>query len=221
MSKIKKLKPTLSCGPDGISQYVLKECSCSLIEPLSILFNLWTKCSIVPDIWKSSYVVPIFKKGNRESIVNYRPIISNSAISKILDSIMSDKLSNFIEKIIVDSQHGFESGKSTITNLMIMVDEIYNSFDKKYQVDVVYTDFSKTFDFVNFDILIKKLHMYNVPKEYINWYDNFLWNRIIKVKINDSLSESLVVPLGVRQGSHSGPNLFKIYINDLPDVIKY
>ena len=104
---------------------------------------------------------------------------------------------------------------------MIMVDEIYNSFDKKYQVDVVYTDFSKALDFVNFDILIKKLHMYNVPKEYMNWYDNFLRNKIIKVKINDSWSESFMIPSVVRQGSHSGPNLFKIYINDLPDIIKY
>ena len=60
---------------------------------MSIIFNLTTKCSIIPDVWKNSYVFPIFKKGNREYIVNHKPV-----------------------KIIVDSQHVFEPGKSTITN---------------------------------------------------------------------------------------------------------
>lgn len=64
-SKLKRLNKYKAAGEDGISPYVLNECSEELAIPLSIIFSKSLEEVMVPSIWLSANVTPLFKKGSR------------------------------------------------------------------------------------------------------------------------------------------------------------
>ena len=79
-------------GPDAIHGCVLKHCSISLCRPLSIIFKLSYNTGIIPTEWKSANIVPIYKKGDKEVVSNYRPISLICLTAKIMERIIQDEL---------------------------------------------------------------------------------------------------------------------------------
>ena len=71
---------------------VLKMCSRSLSSPLSIIYRLVHNTGSQPSQWKLSNIVPIHKKGDKESVTNYRPISLLCIASKIMERIVQDEL---------------------------------------------------------------------------------------------------------------------------------
>ena len=70
--------------------------------------------------WKLANVTPLFKKGDKSNPGNYRPISLTSVVCKLMESILRDKIVEFLEKnnIIRDSQHGFRNRRSCLTNVL-------------------------------------------------------------------------------------------------------
>ena len=81
-------------------------------------------------------------------------------------------------------------------------------------VIALFLDLSKAFDTVDHEILLNKFVYYNFHPNLISLIRNYLKNRSIKVKVNDSLSERISINVGVPQGLVLGPLLFIIYFND-------
>ena len=71
---IRNINPNKATSSDGISGQMLLLCDDSVILPLKIIFRNILLTSIYPDIWKLANVTPIFKKGDKQLIKNYRPI---------------------------------------------------------------------------------------------------------------------------------------------------
>ena len=74
ISIIRNLNPNKATGSDGISGQMLLLCDDSVVLPLKLIFENILTTSIYPDMWKLANVIPIFKKGDKQSIKNYRPI---------------------------------------------------------------------------------------------------------------------------------------------------
>lgn len=209
-----------SVGVDGIPPIVLQKLSC-IIEPLALLFNRSLSSGIFPEIWKKSHIVPIFKNGKRSDITNYRGITIIPGIPKLFEKIVTKYLQFDVNNFISIHQHGFVKQRSSITNLCELVMFGINTLEEKSQLDVVYTDFSKAFDCINHTILLEKLNNFGFNSSILNWIKSYLKNRKQYVLVNGHHSKLIDVHSGVPQGSHLGPILFIIFINDIVEQLKY
>ena len=80
--------------------------------------------------WKLQNISPLFKKGSKDDPGNYRPISLTSVPGKMLESIIADDMMSHLEhnKLILDSQHGFRSGRSCLTNLVDFFHDMFSLF---------------------------------------------------------------------------------------------
>lgn len=208
-------------GPDIIHPRFLKETSHHMSRLLLPLFNRSLQDGIFPDKWKHGYITPIFKSGDRGNISNYRAVCILSPICKTFEKIVTANLEASIGSKITKYQHGFGSGKSTVTNLVHYSTSLRQNLAEGLQVDSLYTDFSKAFDVVDHQLLLKKLFRYGIRGSLLSWLESYLMNRQQYIKLQGKFSSALKVTSGIPQGSVIGPFLFNIFINDLPSKIQH
>ena len=199
-------------------------CDESVILPLQIIFTNILSTSLYPDMWKLANVTPIFKKGDKQLIKNYKPISLLPICGKIFEKIIFNNLyaylhtNNFISK----NQSEFRLGDSTTNQLLYLLDEIHQAFDSTESLEVraVFLDISKAFDKVWHEGLIFKLEQNGVSDNMLKLFQNYLSNRKQRAVLNGSCSDYSSIESGVPQGYFLGPLLFLVYINDLERNIK-
>ena len=220
---IAELNCSKGTGPNGIPTEILKMINFAISIPLSKIFNLCIQTGVHPEKLKLAHVIPIFKKGCRLHVSNYRPISLLSNINKIFEKIMHKRIYSFMEKfeLLYDLQFGFRSNYSTSHALIHMTEAIRSALDSGLVTCGIFIDLQKAFDTVNHDILLKKLDHYGFRGVVLDWFRSYLTGRTQKVVINGFESKSKTLHHGVPQGSVLGPILFLIYINDLHKCIKY
>lgn len=221
LERLLKLDKTKSPGPDGIHNRVLKELADDLAQPLADLFNKSLRSGSVPVSWKTANVTPIFKKGDKRNPGNYRPVSLTSTIGKVMEQIIRDKIINHMStnQLYSPHQHGFRKGKSCATQLLEVTEEWSEALDKGKPIDCIYLDYKKAFDSVPHQRLLLKLHSYGIRGNVLNWITSFLQNREQQVVVNGAISNPVKVSSGIPQGSVIGPELFLLFINDLPDTL--
>ena len=222
MDKITKKR---TAGYDEVPPFILKNAAVYLAEPLIHIVNTSFKTGVFPDALKMSIICPLYKKGDKTNVSNYRPLALQSVFSKFLENAYSARLVAFLESngLLSDSQHGFRKARSTTTAITQFVNQLMTDIQNNTKAYGFFYDFSKAFDMVNHTLLLSKLRSLGIRGVANKWVETFLKNRKQMVKITHSngviYSNEEVINVGVPQGASIAPILFIIYTNDLDKTV--
>ena len=192
--------------------------SAYIIAPIiTKIFNSCISNGIFPNRLKQAEIIPIFKKGNKSNVTNYRPISLLSPFLKIFERHLYSQLNQFLNKhsIIHEYQYGFRENKSTELALTQIVNELSQNTENGYYTCSVFIDLAKAFDTVDHSILLSKLQRYGIRGTPHRLFSDYLNNRKQRTIINNIYSNSEQITCGVPQGSILGPLLFNLYFNDI------
>ena len=217
IKKFKNKKATINNIPIAI----IKKISPIIAPIISQLFNESIEAGVFPEKLKTSRVIPLYKEGSRTEVINYRPISTLSIFSKIFEKLVHKRMSSFISKynIIKPNQFGFQRNKNTSDAIIDFLENIHDSFANDKHYLAIYLDFSKAFDTICHEILLKKIDHLGFRGPILTWLTSYLTNRNQFVAIGDASSDLLDTQMGVPQGSTLGPLLFLLYINDMSNPL--
>ena len=189
MSTLKDMR-TSSPGWDDLSPKIVKQTYMYFFQPLCHICNVSLLHGIFPNELKIAKVIPLYKGGESKWLVNYRRVSVLPVFSKVLERLMYNRIIEFIDAhdILYDLQFGFRKHHSTSVALALLYDRITQALYNGNYVLGVFLDFSKAFDTVNHDILLRKLYVLGIRGTAHGWIKNYLSNREQFVVFNNAQS---------------------------------
>ena len=208
LSKLKANKSSFD-----IPNVLYKAAAPIIAEALTHLCILSCRYRCVPKVWKTCAISPIPKRSNPE-VGDLRPISILPTPAKILEALV---LKSVRQQLIANFGHlqfGFRPRSSALCATLAIQDCVTKILDNESTTGalMVSYDFSKAFDRLPHDIILKRLTECSLPRHFIEWIRSYLDDRHQFVRIGTQSSSSVLVKSGIPQGSIIGPYIFSLSI---------
>ena len=163
------------------------------MKPLSIIFKNCIQYGIFPNLCKTSNIVPIHRKGDKQCMVNYCPVLLLSIYGKIFERLIFNPVFEFLEEnnLLSPNQSGFRPNGSCENQLMSIGHSIYADFDQSPSLEVRtnFLDISNAFDKVCYEGLLYKLETVGISGNLHKLFQSFLSDRFQRVVLNGPSSK--------------------------------
>jgi hypothetical protein len=170
---------------------ILKACKTFISVPLSYLCNRALFEGIFPERLKYATIVPVYKKGDKNIVTNYRPISILTSLNKIFEKVMYSRLLKHLsDNILSNHQFGFRVNQGTENAIFKLISGILNSLNKKILVGGIFCYLEKAFDCISHEILVNKLRYYGIKDRQYNLYTSYVQDRLQRTTICNGVPQS-------------------------------
>ena len=177
-----EIKSSNSSGYDEIPSRVLKLYSYFISSPLNYICSRTLLTGVFPDRLKYATIRPLFKKGNKDDINNYRPISILTSFSKLFEKILRTRLLKHLTEhnILVKEEYGFRTNLKT-DNAAFLTNGILNALNNSLLIGDIFCDLEKAFDSVNHKILLTKLEFCGITGGHYRLFESYLMDRYQRI----------------------------------------
>ena len=216
---LRKMKNGKATGPDNLPVEVWKSLGRTVVNFLKEALNKITDEEKIPDIWRKSILIPIYKnKGDILNCGNHRGIKLMCHIMKLYESVHENRLRNIVR--ISEEQFGFVKGKST-TGAIFALRQLQERYREGQQdLHCVFIDLEKVYDRVPREELYWCMRDKGVPEKYIRLVKDMYHQCETAVRCAAGTSEPFAVEVGLHQGSAFSPFLLAIMMDSLTENIR-
>lgn len=217
-NKIGSLKAGKSPGLDRVDSTLLQASIPSMTPLYTHLFNRIFDQGTYPTAWNTGYMVNIHKGGPAHDPNNYRGITVNSSLAKVFCMVLNDRLDKYIleHNLITPHQIGFRKLARTSDHMFIIRTLLDKYTHKGSPLYACFVDFRKAFDSVWRQALLCKLLKANIRGKLFNIIEDMYSNDMVCLKVGQQRTDFIPCNVGVKQGDVLSPNLFNLFINDIP-----
>ena len=149
---------TKSAGPGYIPSWLLKDCKLSIGTHLQFAINECINANTFPEILKEAHVTPIYEKGDRHNLENYRPILVTPTLAKIFERILLEQMSEHLDmsKVINKNQFGFQKQKSCLNTKIALTEKTNHYIEEKNIVSKIFLDLVKALNSISVDFFFQE-----------------------------------------------------------------
>jgi hypothetical protein len=217
---ITNIKKNKSPGDDGLPVEFYNTFWEELKHLLVEVYNESYKNETLPISMRKSIIALIYKKGDRCNITNYRPISLTNVDYRILAFVLASRLQTVISDVVDPGQVAYIRGRFIGTNIRLVKDifDLYN--EKNLPGAILFADFKKAFDTIEWNFLFKTLTNFNFGDNFQRWIKLLYNNPCAVVKNNGYFSEEFTSSRGVRQGCPVSALLFVLCMEVLANAVR-
>ncbi|KAK3536438.1 hypothetical protein QTP86_009951 [Hemibagrus guttatus] len=216
---LKRMKSGKAVGPDDIPVEVWKCLGEAAVEFLTSLFNRVLESERMPEEWRRSVLVPIFKnKGDVQSCSNYRGIKLMSHTMKLWERVVEARLRKVVE--ICEQQYGFMPRKSTTDAIFALRILMEKYRDGQRELHCVFVDLENAYDRVPREELWYCMRKSGVAEKYVRVVQDMYERSRTVVRCAVGQTEEFKVEVGLHQGSALSPFLFAIVMDQLSEEVR-
>jgi hypothetical protein len=211
---LKRMKGGKAMGPDGIPIEMERSFGYVAIVWLTKLFNIIFGSNKIPDEWRRSILVPIFKnKRDVQNCTNYRWIKLMSHIMKLWERIIEHRLRGVTN--VTENQFGFMLGRSTMETIFLIRQLMKRCREQKKDMHVIFIDLEKVYDKVPRNVIWWALQKHKVSTKYIALVKDIYDNVVTSVRTSDGNTNDFLINIGLYQGSALSPFLFALVMDEV------
>ena len=212
---VKNLKKNKAPGLDGLTNEFYQTFWSDFGEFLVDVFNEAYHEQKLSFSQNQSVLSLIFKKGEKCDIANYRPISLTNVDYKLIAFCLANRMHKILPTIISSDQTGYMKKRFIGQNIRLVQDIIEHADKHNTDGALLFLDFQKAFDSVEWEFIFSTLEHFKFPPSFIQWVKTLYNKPQFIIKNNGYLSQEYYMHRGVRQGCPLSALLFILVVEVL------